>query len=53
MPKEMGVGRMRMETANRRTGSGRVGKRRKVPDLRRAECESPETQDSCPFPTRS
>lgn len=53
MPKEMEVGRMRMETANRRTGSWRVGKSRKVPDLRRAERESPETQGSCPFPARS
>ena len=53
MPKDMGVGRMRMETANRRTGSWRVGKSRKVPDLSRAERESPETQGSCPFPARS
>ena len=53
MPKDMGVGRMRMETANRRTGSWRVGKSRKVPDLSQAERESPETQGSCPFPARS
>lgn len=44
---------MRMETANRNTGSGRVGKKRKVPDLGQSEPESLETQGSCPFLARS
>ena len=53
MPTEMGVGRMRMETANRRRGSRRVGKKRKGPDLGQSEPESLETQGSCPFLARS
>ena len=46
LPEGTGGGEDEMERDTRRTGTGRAGKRGRVPDVRGAECESRETQGS-------